>query len=436
MRFVTLAFVIVAWLTPVKAAQPAGATFAGSELLRGAPPPAGVRVAEVGPSVRLHVFDDLPSDGPKTLWSSWGDGCLASDGKYYTGIGNHLDYEAGRGQSRVYALDPKTRAVKLVVNVRDVVPDDRYAAGKIHAKIDQGKDGWLYIATYYGKTPEKASPAIRESFIGSALLRHDPGTGKTEMLGAPVPKQGIPTSVMDRDRMMLYGYAAYSGDFVAYDLAKQELKFRGGGEHQLGGRNIILDAKGRAYFGRSDGFLARYDPQSNRVTVTRAKLPEGPGRGNKERASLRASTRADPKGVVYGVMSDGTMFAFDAETEEVKGLGENWPGGEYTAVMELSPDGRHVYYAPGAHGSGARIGTPVVQFDVRSGQKKVIAYLNPVCRERLNYNIGGTYNLKISADGARLFVTFNGARVNPSARREETFGVPSIAVIDIPREER
>jgi sugar lactone lactonase YvrE len=421
---------VLLWVAGGAEAEAPGARemmISGDALLKGAEAPAGAGVAKNAPRVWVYLFADLPQDSPKALWSSWGDGCVASDGTYYTGIGNHLDYDAGRGESGVYAVDPVNRRVKLVVNVRAVVPDERYAAGKIHAKIDQGKDGAIYFATYYGKTPEKGSEKTRESFIGSALLRFDPGSGKTEMLGAPVPRQGVPTSIMDAGRMLLYGYAAYSGDFVVYDLAKRELKYRGGGDQQEGSRNIILDREGRAYFGRSDGVLARYDPQTSQVSVTKARLPDG---------SLRASTRAGADGVVYGVTQAGTLFAFDPAKEEVREMGENWPGGQYTAVMELSPDGRYVYYAPGAHGSGAKLGTPVVQFDVKTRQRKVIAFLNPVCRERLGYNMGGTYNLKLSADGGRLLCTFNGAKVDASARREQTFGWPSIVVIEIPREER
>jgi hypothetical protein len=130
------------------------------------------------------------------------------------------------------------------------------------------------------------------------------------------------------------------------------------------------------------------------------------------------------------------MFSFDPNAETVKPLGENWPGGQYTAVMDLSPDGRFVYYAPGAHGSGAKIGTPVVQYDVKGGTKKVLTYLNPVAREKLKYNVGGTYNLKVAPDGSKLFITFNGAMLDAPGKKEQTFGLPSIAVIEIPKEER
>jgi hypothetical protein len=408
----------------------------GSKLLTPPENSLEVAVAKTAPMVRIHVFADLPA-APKALWSSWGDGCVAADGKYYTAIGNHLDYDAGQGQSRVYAYDPAADAVKLVVNVRDVVPDLRYAAGKIHARIDQGRDGWLYFATYYGKTPEKGSEQTRASFIGSALLRYDPASGKAEHLGAVVEKQGVPTSITDGPRMLMFGYAAYSGDFFVYDLAKRELKFRGGGEDQEGSRNIMLDALGRAYFGKSDGTIARYDPATNRVTATKAKLPVAAGDDKKSRGFLRASTTPAPDGTIYGVTNTGALFAFDPKEEAVRPLGENWPGGgQYTAVMALSPDARFVYYAPGAHGGGSRIGSPVVQYDVRTKQKKVIAFLNPPAREKLNYNVGGTYNLKTSPDGGRLYATFNGAPVNPTAKKVETFGQPSLVVIDIPKEER
>jgi sugar lactone lactonase YvrE len=422
-----LAAMLLGWTVGAGGAE--WVTLSGDALLKG--PDAGVPVAKVAPVVDLYLFADLPA-APKALWSSWGDGCVASDGKYYAAIGNHLDYDAGEGQSRVYSYDPATKAVKLVVNVRDVVPDRNYAAGKIHARIDQGRDGWLYFATYYGKTPEKASEATRASYVGSALLRYDPASGKTEMLGAPVPKQGVPTSVTDGRRMLMFGYAAYSGDFFVYDLAKRELRFRGGGEKQRGSRNIMLDREGRAYFGQDDGSIAQYDAGTNQIAVTRAKLPGTAEKGG----TLRASSPPNGQGIVYGVTQGGTMFAFDPAAQTVTSLGENWPGGQYTAVMVLSPDERFVYYAPGAHGGGARIGTPVVQWDVKSGQKKVLAFLNPLGRERLNYNVGGTYNMKIAPDGSKLFITFNGAMLDAPGKKEQTFGLPCIAVVEIPKEER
>jgi hypothetical protein len=118
-------------------------------------------------------------------------------------------------------------------------------------------------------------------------------------------------------------------------------------------------------------------------------------------------------------------------------LGPNWGAGEYTGVIALSPDDRYLYYAPGSHGQATRYGTPVVQFDLAARRRKVLAFLNPPLREQLRYNVGGTYCLSVSPDGDRIYVVFNGAPVpEQPARREETFGQPSLAVIDIPASER
>jgi hypothetical protein len=52
-------------------------------------------------------------------------------------------------------------------------------------------------------------------------------------------------------------------------------------------------------------------------------------------------------------------------------------------------------------------------------------------KSKLSYNLGGTYNLKCDAE--RLFVTFNGAKVVEGARKVETFGLPSLVVVELPR---
>ena len=424
---------LVALAASVDAAQLV--TLSGPELLK-SPPDKTFTVAANAPTVDVLLIDDLPQ-GPKgTLWSSWGDGCLASNGRYYLGIGNHLDVSKGRGESRVYEYDPAAKRLKLVVNVRDLIPDERIAAGKIHARIDEGKDGWLYFATYWGKIPTDQD--MRAGFLGSALLRYDPRTSKSENLGTPVPGQGLPTSITDGQRMVMYAYAVKSGDLIAYDLENRRRIYQGSGDIQEGSRNIMLDRDGNAYFSTKDGRLARYDRNLGEVRITKARLPDGQveAPAHDAKVSLRASTLAAPDGLIYGVTHAGILFSFDPRSEGITDLGPTLGGGQYTAVLELSPDARFVYYAPGAHGSATRIGTPIVQYDVKNKTHRVLAFLNAPLRQRLNYNIGGTYNLKLSADGSTLYGTFNGAPPVEGARREETFGKPCVIVLHIPQEER
>jgi len=421
-------------------------------------------VAKAPPTVYAHVFKDLPNGGKGTLWSGWGNGCIASNGKYYTAMGDHLDLAGGNGQSRIYEFDPATKALQMVVNMRDIIPDTTLAGGKVHARLQEAADGWLYFTTYWGKVPRATD--WDAGFQGSALLRYDPRAGKAECLGVPVPQQGLPTSLMDAKRGLIYFYAVYSGDLVVYDLTKREVRYRGSGDIQTGGRNIIADLDGNVYFGTKDGHLARYSPDSGKVTITAAVLPsrggaaaseEGEDEGGPKAAKggkgaksgktseeggskrgdvLRASTRPARDGTVYAMTSPGMLFAFAPKRETIKDLGPNFLQGDYTAIVLLSPDEKYLYYAPGSHGSAQRHGAALVQYEIATGKRKVLAFLAPLLREKLAYVLGGTFNMEITADGATLIGTFNGAPYDPAARKTVAFGQPSLLVIQIPPSER
>jgi hypothetical protein len=438
-----------------------GIVFGDAALLKAPESVAGpVETAKTPPSVYVRVFRDLPDGGKATLWSNWGEACIASNGKYYAPIGDHLDLHVGTGQSRIYEFDPVSRALRLAVNTRDVIPDPKLAGGKIHARVQQAADGWLYYTTYWGKSPKEAWDA---GFQGSALLRFDPKSGKAEFLGVPVPQQGLPTSLMDPKRNLIYFYAVYSGDLVVYDIAKREVKYRGSGDIQSGSRNIMMDLDGNIYFSTKDARLARYSPATNQVTMTKAQMPasarppkqsakarsakgakaepastDDPGAEDAKAAgsSLRSSSRADRNGIIYGMTHAGQLFAFDPKAETITDLGPNFRDGYYCAHCVLSPDDKYLYYAPGSHGSGVSAGVPVVQYDIAAKRRKVLAFLGPVMRERIAYNIGGTFNLTITADGGTLLATFNGGPYDPAARKELAFGRPSIVMIEIPKSER
>jgi len=190
-------------LPPAAMAQPLGdgVIVAGAELVTAPESAPAIPVAREAPRVYVRTFADLPDGGRGTLWSSWGDGRLATNGKYYLAIGNHLDLKAGRGESRVYEFDPTAKALRVVVNVRETIPDPKLAGGKIHGRIEEAADGCLYFATYWGKVPK--DPDWEAGFRGSVLLRFDPATGKTESLGVPVPKQGLPASIVYLSRGLL-----------------------------------------------------------------------------------------------------------------------------------------------------------------------------------------------------------------------------------------
>lgn len=404
-------------------------TFAGAELLT---PPAGVdaTVARTAPAVELLMFENLPA-AKQTLWSSWGDGLVASNGKYYTAIGDHRGIDA---TARLYEVDPAKKSMRLVVDVaRDTgQPAGAYGHGKIHAALHEF-EGAVWFSTYWGKHRELD---FSGDYQGSILLRLDLATLKVENLGAIAPKRGLPASIFDAGRGLVYWHAVLEelDELLVYDLRARRVVFQGGGDLLQGKRAFMRDATGRVWLSTKEGGLAFYDPTTNRLERTEVMLPDQ--EGGRRGAELRAAARPAASGLIHGMTGAGRLFSFHPEKREVKDLGPNFGEGDYTAVMALSPDDRFLYFVPGAHGSSSRSGTPIVQVDVATGARKVLAFLHEPVRQKLRYTLGGTYNLQIDPSGGRLFITFNGAPLVEEARKPETFGAPCVAIVDIPKEER
>jgi hypothetical protein len=390
-------------------------------------------VASTAPRVDVCFFAGLKDRGKGTLYSSWGDGCLAANGKYYTSVGDHLGIDAN---SYVYEYDPATTVLRRVVDVLRAIGHmlGLYGHGKIHSGIHQAADGKLYFTTYWGK-PKEVDAAFKNGFDGSLLLCHDPKTGKTENLGAIVPKQGLPASYFEPTNQLLFFHAVYEGDIAVYDVKSRKLQFRGGADSSAAHRTFFGDAQGRVYFSGKDDLLNRFNPAKNALEKTDLKLPPSPA--GKKNDTLRAAiTRPRKDGTVFGMTAAGRLFQLNpsapSEKNGVRDLGANFGNGDYTAVMVMSPDEKYLYYAPGAHGSGTKSGSPVVQYDIGTGKRKVLAFLQAPLLKELNYQIGGTYNLQVDPAGERLYFTFNGAE--PSAR--SPFGRPTVVVVHIPASER
>jgi sugar lactone lactonase YvrE len=403
------------------------AVLESSDLLD-SPIKADFTIAKTAPRVEVWLLRDLPAGERQTLWSSWGDGTIGSDGRYYTSVGDHRGRDA---TARVYRLDKEPVLLVDVAKATSQKPG-AYGHGKIHAGLHE-YDGGLWFATYWGKPREIA---FDDDYHGSILLRRDLKSGAVENLGAVAPKRGLPASLIDGERALLYFHSVApseeASELFVYDLKARKPRFSGGGDVMDGKRTFMRDATGRVWFGAKGGVLAHYDPEKNAIVASKAKLPESGGRGN----DLRAAARPSKDGTLFAMTAGGRLFSFDPSKEEVRDQGPNFSEGDYTAVMALSPDGRFVYFAPGAHGSSVRTGTPIVQIECATGKRKALAFLNAPVRRALKYNLGGTYNLQMDPAGARLFITFNGAPYNDAARKAEAFGAPCVAVVNIPSTER
>src|SRR6185436_13987818 len=101
-------------------------------------------VARTAPRVELAFHDQLgPDAASRRLWSSWGDICVASDGRVYCAIGDHGNDAGGDARCFLYRWDPATKRLSQIVDMNRVVPPrtGQPAWSKVHAKIDEGPDG-------------------------------------------------------------------------------------------------------------------------------------------------------------------------------------------------------------------------------------------------------------------------------------------------------
>ena len=386
----------------------------------------GVGVAKAPPTIDLLYYPGQTYKG--NPWSNWGDG-VAVDGKYYSAIGDHKGPD---GNAFVYEYDSATKSLRLLVDLRKVLklPEGHYTPGKIHSRIDRGRDGWLYFATHRGSTRVTIE---RYHYKGDWILRHHPPSGRTEIVAhGPVGTQCIPNSVLDPQRLIFYG-GTQAGDirdkrhlFFAYDTQARKLLYSGSG----GPARYMIFARttGRLYFVPGlEGPLHRYDPAKGGAPV---KLDAALG--------LRAATQETPDGKVYTVSTkrDATLWRFDVKTEAVETLGSAAVGSQtYITTLDADPTGRYLYYVPGAHGGSERDGSAVVQFDVRTRRRKIIAFLHPLLSQKFGFIPLGTFSSAVDPTGHRLYITWNGNTGGKRGRRL-TWDACALTVVHVPESER
>jgi hypothetical protein len=388
----------------------------------------GVAIAKVAPTVDFAFFPGQTYPG--NIWSTWGDS-LAANGKYYASLGDHA-WPSGCGF--VYEYDPAAKSFRLLADVKKTLalPEGDYVPGKIHGRLDLGSDGCLYFSTHRGSA--KATTE-KYHYRGDWILKCDPKTAKTEIVvQGPVPKHCIPNTVLDPQRLIFYGGTAAGGDdggdekgvqFFAYDVKNAKLLYSGpnGPSRSM----IFAKSTGRVYYvpGNQDGQLMRFDP---------AKPTPEPVTG--KTIGVRAATEETPQGLVYTASlgqraADANLWSFNTKTEEVKDLGPAAVASQaYIATLDADPTGRYLYYIPGAHGSSDRDGAAVVQFDTKTNQKKVIAFLHPFYQAKYGFTLKGTYSVAVDPAGDKLYITWN------ISRGSKAWDCVGLTVLHIPEAER
>jgi hypothetical protein len=238
----------------------------------------------------------------------------------------------------------------------------------------------------------------------------------------------------------------------AIDLGTKQVLLRSpDGSSAALNRNFALARDGCVYFNGAEHTIWKADARTGAVAPTRSVWPEIEPRPAQRpaaaratqpparHAGMRASTTETRDGWIYGCThKPGRLFRYSPTQDKLEMLGPDFLHGEYTTVCVLSPDERFVYYMPGAHGQAHRFGTPLVQYEIATGTRKIVAFLAAPLESTCGYVAGGTYGVTISADGSTIYANLNGhpAASTGVATREHGFGLTAFAAIHVPASER
>ena len=375
------------------AAQPAGEPFVAGET---------VQLADLGEVSGVRVEGALypRPDYPGNPWSQWGQGWALSDGRFYSGLGDH---QGADGNSFLYEYDPAAGSLTMIGDLLSYAEHQpgSWGYGKIHGQMVGGACGEIYLSSYWGTTSD-----IRfdDSYRGDLLFRLDPEQRTIHRMTVPVDQHGQASLAGWAQDGLVYGEAIdpvlrsqgiEQGPFFAYDVASESVVFQGPPTPHVGYRNVIVDAEGRAYYSLGGAQLAVYDPASNALSTHPHNMPAD---------WVRASTAPAPDGRVAAVTDEPYTFFVLQPSGEIQTLA---PARGYTASMAMHPDGDRFFYVPDAHGGSAASGTPLVSVDLNTGEEQVVVELNPLAEEHLGHTLGGSYNVAVSPAGDTVYVGMN-----------------------------
>jgi len=397
-------------------------------------------IAQTPCKIRFSVVegcDPFPEDN-RGNWSSWSESILASDGYYYSAISDHRGVD---GRTFIVRYDPKTGEQTEVFHSDKLFHNQpgTYGHGKLHGRLDEYPQGFLMAATYWGIPPldtKFRGERWTGPIPGGRLIRVNLAEAKTEDLGVPFERDSWPMFATDTRRGIFHAIG-YDGHYLAYDLKAGQPLYAAlppPNIHWFERATLVDEDTGRC-FSNSAERVVKYDPETNQITYTETDLPDNP-LSDEHPPSIRCYTRRrNSEGAYLCHLMDGTIIRFFPDTEKVEKVDLNWGKGYYCTSSPISPGDRYLYYTVDVHGSAYAHGSPIVQYDLEKGRRKVLCFLHPYYQKKYGYVFGGSYSMVLSEDGSQLFITMNG-KFRGDVEKGESFGDPTFMLVDIPASER
>ena len=358
-----------------------------------------VTVEPIGTDSGFEIYAAVyPVPGPTDgLWSQWGQAAVLPDGRHFSAVGDHVG--AG-GNSFFYVYDPGLRTLSRFMDVLSLADHDPAAGGygKVHAQMRVDQCGTLWATTYWGS---RRQVEYGDGYEGDLLLEFDPNREVVVNHGPVAGRRGIPSLMISSDGRTLVGEAnspEREGLLVVFDTVNRTIVDEIEDERHMGFRSLATMADGSILYSVGNGALAEYAPGEGTTEQTIEGMPG---------ESLRAVTPPGPDGTIYAMSNREPGFFSIAADGTIEAIGD--PQG-YTTSLALSPDGRFVYWLPGAHGSSYSSGATVLSYDTQTGQTAEVVSVASVVEEALGLRVGGTYSIVYADD--RLYLGLNASELS------------------------
>ncbi len=401
-------------------------------------PPANLQgefdIAATPPEVRLQILPDMDpeyfsGDAYQAGWANWAKVVRGGDNRFFMAVGDHR----GRGASiNLYEYCHGKGQLKRVLDVSDTLGwhDDMYTDGKIHGRMGIMPDGTLWAATHRG--PQPTEEWYDAGYRGSWLFSYNIDTGEAQNWGVPLVVNELPEHTLDTERGIFLATGQLTCMMLSWDVNEKRVRYAGSPPNgwKWHPRSMLLDRETGFFWGIDYSeepyrFLS-FDPELNRFKRHDVAVPgiDGPAQWPRG-ATVRPAT----DGWYYWATRNGVLFRFRPDWEngpEVEKAGKTWGTGQDTVQLAICPQGRYIYYVPGHYPSA------VVQYDVKTGRRKALAFLQEYYFEKYGYWLGRSYGMEISEDGDFLVILENGTFEG----RNRVYGHPGLLVLEIPASER
>lgn len=400
-------------------------------------------VAETPPLIKMMIVPGiepayLPDNAKESLfWSNWNPPARTEDGRYIFAIG---DCRSVGGKIYLYEYNPMDEKVKKVLSLPKLYgwSDSSQTDGKLHGKMRIMDDGNLWTCSKHELTPDV--PWIYKDNKGSRFFSLNVNTNEAKDWGVLFPYHTFTETVLDTKRGLLFASGVFPG-VLCYDVRKHATIYADSLPNgwRWYSRTVLLDDRGIFWGTDAADSLHRFlsfDPVKKKFA--RPDLSPSENTYYKKIENIRACTdRRACDGAYWCITYNGAMFRFRPEVPSVEPAGVNWDRGRYTSTIAMDPTGRYLYYMPGdTRMYNADTYGPIVLYDVKTGQKKVLAWLVDYYYEKYGYWVGGTYGMEISADGSFLVIVMNGAFRFRDDAHDNPYEFPSLFVVEIPESER